>query len=186
MKKKLALATLAILAAVSAFAFSVPKIAHATNTCGITSPLLGRSDVYYDFNGVHHGGLVSVAQWGVFSKSNPNSDCIFTRVEFQSLNGAGVMKDPSAVEAAFFYHSSTGWVFYVGQALISHNQTWTVLYIDTYQLQGASPYGNDGLLVQDRGNGSESYFGDVSGTEWDTDGAHAGVLPQTNSSSYPT
>jgi hypothetical protein len=87
LRKSFTITALALLVALGVFGATVPKIAHAANTCSTSSPTLGRTDTYFTFDGVAKSALLSIAEFGTLSKSNPNSDCVFMQTEVQTFDG---------------------------------------------------------------------------------------------------
>lgn len=185
-RKAITVAALASFAATGMFVAGVPKIAHA-NSCSTSSPLLGRTDVYFNYEGVTDGGLVSIAEWGTFSTSDPNSDCVFTRTEWQTFDGY-LMYQPGVIAQNFYRKISGTWTYWKDyDPALSCPSGCAVTKVDNYMITG-NP-GNDYCLLNEDGqtpseDGAITVFYGLAGP-YATNPAGFG-LPLTNASVCPT
>jgi hypothetical protein len=150
MRKKIALTAVAVLATVSAFAFTGAKVAHASNTCSSSSPLLADNAAEFTLNGAAppFGGLYQVAMWGTWS-TNASLDCIYARVNYTG-EGPGIYA-PADVFAELWYSPSYGvWepysgvgTKYTGHAEIPDDNLETEGII----VNGATSFGGDCIVV---------------------------------------
>jgi hypothetical protein len=138
--------TLAI--GVTVLAVATPKIVHAANSCGTSSPLLGRTDLTFKADGVSGGGIISIALWGVLNPISPSVDCVYSRTEIQMSHGINPALGTDVDQNIWAKNPGGAWAYqYTYSSLVlgglgtsgNYNGYPTAIYFDQYLVNGSPP-----------------------------------------------